>query len=547
MPDPANTQNIPTPPPGFSPISDSAGAVPPPPPGFSPIASDVQQPPNLSQQNPASVLRDVGVGAGKEALRTIAGVGEGIKAIPGVGNIIPQSGLTAEENAAKPSNMTQQVGGMAEQGLEFGMGEEGLKGLASLARVGKFAPEIMQMIEDYPTASKTILGLLKGGTVGGAQGAVKGAGSEVGAKEGAKEGAVGGAVGEGAATAVGEVAPKIMRLLGVGGQSFESGMAKAGRPAISDRNWKQSLNTAKPILLDSIDPKSVKSIDDFVSQVHDIKNNLWEHEVTPQITRNATVPVTTTPIATEIRNGITRSMKKFFPEEAASMEQMANHFVGNSTIGDLSEDLETFNAKLQSYYKMDPAARAASGKTDGDIAGLERAADGMRELLYKELEAKGEKVPAQLRQQYGALKEIEKVFTKRIPVADRQSPMNLAQIISLGAGSLEAGGAIATGHPLEAALGTIPLVVTSAQKARQAPESLIRQGLKAGSSEGTESAIGNLAKSAAGSAGAQTAGAAANSMEQWTRVRASNGKTYRVHSDDFEAMKKRDPGLIELQ
>ena len=527
-----------------------------PPPGYSEIAAPqqtevapgAQKPPDLSQTNPVGVMKDLAIGAGKEALRTVSGVSEGVQAIPGVGpKIIPQSGLTAEETAAKPSNMIQQVGGGAEQALEFGAGEEGLQGLASLARVGKYAPEIMQMIEDYPTASKTILGLVKGATVGGAQGAVKGAGSEVGAKEGATEGAVGGGAGGAVAGAAGELLPKIAKLLGVGGQDFESAMAKAGRPAVSEHNWKKSLNTAKPIILDQIDPKSVKSIDDFVNQIHSVKDNLWETQVAPQITKWEKAPVTTTPIAQEIRNGITRSMRKHFPEEAASMEQMANNFIGNSTIGELNEDLETFNAKLQSYYKMDPAARAATGKTDGDIAGLERAADGMRDLLYKELESRGENIPAKLRQQYGALKDVERVFTKRIPVADRQQPMNLAQLLTLGGGIGEAGTALATGHPLAAAAAPLPLVAASIQKARQAPESLIRQGLKAGATEGEESTIGNLAKTATAAAGAQAAPAAASGMEQWTRVKASNGKTYRVHPEDFEEMKKRDPGLKELE
>jgi hypothetical protein len=293
-------------------------------------------------------MKDLVTGAGKEVLKTTSGIGEGLNAIPVVGETLaPRGGLNAEESAAKPSNMTQQVGGMAEQGLEFAAGEEGLKGLTSLAKVGKHAPEIMQMIEDYPTASKTILGLLKGGTVGGAQGAVKGSAGEEGAVAGAKSGAVGGAVGGAVAEAAPEVLSNIAKKLGVGGQDFESAMAKAGRPAVNERNWKDSLNTAKPIILDRINPKSVKTIDDFVDQVHNIKDGIWTNEVEPQIARRANVPVTTTPIAKDIQNGITRSMKKHFPEDAAEMERMSNNFVGDTTIGELAEDLETFNAKLK--------------------------------------------------------------------------------------------------------------------------------------------------------------------------------------------------------
>lgn len=533
-----NISSVPTPPPGFSPVN----AAPTPPPGFTPLPGEKM--PDLAAQGPATTMKDLAVGAGKEVLQTTSGIGSLIQKIPGIGpKIIPQSGLEREEQLATPTNPTQKVGGIAEQGLEFFAGEEGLKGLVSVAKVAKHAPEMMQMLEDYPTAAKIILGTLKSGAVGGAQGAVKGAATPGGAVKGAEEGATGGAIGGGLAEGASELLPKVAKMLGVGGQDFESAMNKAGRPSIADAKggWKKSLATAKPILLDNIDPKDVKSIDDFVDAVKTTKDDLWKNKIQPQIDKpsNAMAPVTTTPIAAEIRAGITRSMKKHFPEDAAEMERMANNFVGNSTLKDLNEDLETFNAKLQSYYKMDPAARAAAGKTDGEIAGLERAADGMRELLYTELENRGEVIPRQLRTQYGALKDVERVFSKRIPVADRQGPLNLAQILSLAGGATETATALATGHPMAAVAGAVPIAATTIAKARSAPESLIRQGLKAGAREGTESTIGNVAKTATAAAGSQIV-RDMNDATSWVRMALPNSnQQVEVHPEDAAEAEKR--------
>jgi hypothetical protein len=88
--------------------------------------------------------------------------------------------------------------------------------------------------------------------------------------------------------------------------------------------------------------------------------------------------------------------------------------------------LKTPNAQLKSYYRMDPQARYAKGMTDARISGMENAADALREGIYNRLEQLGEQEPAGLRQQYGALKQIERVFEKRAR-AGRQAPLNLPQ------------------------------------------------------------------------------------------------------------------------
>ena len=113
--------------------------------------------------------------------------------------------------------------------------------------------------------------------------------------------------------------------------------------------------------------------------------------------------------------------------------------------------------------------------------------------------------------------------------------MNLAQIISLAGGAGEAASALLMGHPLAAVAGVVPPAVATAVKLRQAPESLIRQALKAGAREGIESTAGKVAKTAAGAAGAHAG--------QWTTFIGGDGNAYIHHPDEsFDEIQKRDPG-----
>lgn len=502
----------------------------------------------VSQMTGDEGLAGVATGFEKSAAGAITGASRLVN--EGINKVLPASTqLPLAPTVPEPKGIAENIGGMTSQAAQYELGSAEAEALGKLTNVAKNAPELFQLIKEHPVASKILLGMFKGAGVGGAQGAVQAAGSGKDVKAGAEGGAVGGGAGGAVAEAAPEVLPKIAKLLGVGGESFESAMSKAGRPGVAEINWKKSLETAKPLLLDQIDASKVKSIDDFVEQVGNIKDDLWKNEIQPQIDSHVNEPVTTTPIAAQIRAGITRSMRKHFPEEAAAMEQTANNFIGTQTIGELNEDLQTFNAKLQNYYKMNPAAMAAIGKTDGDVAGLERAADGMRDLLYKELERHGEDVPAQLRTQYGALKDVERVFTKRIPVADRQQGMNLAQILSLAGGIGEAATALATGHPEAAVAGMTPLAAATVVKARQAAPSMIRQGLKAGVRETVtpgvvKQAAGQIAKTVVGSGSEQTGAAASDG---WVRMMHPMGQHVEVHPDDVPEAEKRGMTQVPVE
>jgi hypothetical protein len=128
------------------------------------------------------------------------------------------------------------------------------------------------------------------------------------------------------------------------------------------------------------------------------------------------------------------------------------------------------------------------------------------------------------------LKTLERTFAKRATVADRQAPLNLPQVIALTEGV----GALFAGHPGVAAAASIPWIT----KARQAPASLVRQGIDA---YGRELApqVGESLTSRAAKVGAGFTGAQAG---RYVPILFSNGETHEVHEEDADKALQQNPG-----
>ena len=212
-------------------------------------------------------------------------------------------------------------------------------------------------------------------------------------------------------------------------------------------------------------------------------------------------------------------------------------------LGKAESDLQYFNAQLKKFYRTNAVDQNAALKTSGTVAKYEAAADGLRDLIYGRLKELGENAPDVLQKQYGALKTLERTFGKRATVSDRQAPLNLAQILSLAGGAGEAVSAVMAGHPLAAVAGAVPIIVSTAAKARNSSESLIRQGVKAMTKEAApnvgESSVGQAAKTLTRGTGAQ--------MGRWVPMILSDGRKVEVHPEDQEELLRRDSGAKVAQ
>ncbi len=468
--------------------------------GSEPIPQPAQ--PNLGRfQGVADVgksLEEFLSGVGGEVFQTA----QGAKNL--VNKVLPQSAQIPDIPKEYRENITpaEKTGGVVENVGEFLTGEELRKGMGNLVKIESWAknsPTIAKLLKNSPELVKRVLvSGTKAGIVGGAQGAVKGA-AEGNAAAGAEGGAIGGAVGGGAA----EVAEPVLgagvnfvkKVLGLG-KTGEELLVKAGRPTVNeDFKFRQALQTAAPRIAEA-EPQTLKTVGDFEDFLHDAAQDIRTKEFQPMIDRHADEIISAKPIQDNIRSSVTPQMTKYAPEQAKEIEDFAKSFT-DIPLSEAEQDLQFFNAELKKYYKMNAVDQTSTLKTSGTVAKYEAAADGLRDSIYGKLRELGENAPEQLQRQYGALKTLERTFGKRATVADRQAPLNLHQILSLAGGGGHAATALLMGHPVVAAAGAVPIAISTAAKMRNAPESLIRQGVRVLGEEASPkapSAVGGAVK-----------------------------------------------------
>ena len=186
-------------------------------------------------------------------------------------------------------------------------------------------------------------------------------------------------------------------------------------------------------------------------------------------------------------------MKTFSPDEAKKMEELANQFLPGQTfqlqVKDAEDALQHFNARLSAtgFWSKLPSERAALLKTDGTIAGLKAAGDSIRDELYGKLDDldPGSNV-AELKKDYGALRNVENEIRGQVNVINRQSPISLKEAIGmitgLGRGGL-AGGAMAA----------LPIV----DRYANSPEKLISRAVQKAARPGEEGVISKAAQKTA--------------------------------------------------
>lgn len=457
---------------------------------------------------------------------------------------------------------SERIGGAIENVGEFVTGEEALKGVTWLQKLAK-TPEVLEMMEKYPKTAKILMAAAKAGTVGTAQGGVKGA-AEGDAAGGAIGGGLGGAIGGAGSEAAAPGLKTISRILGLGGLTSEEALVKAGRPTVNeDANFRKALETAGPRIVDAAKDASLKTVGDFEDLLHNTAQSIRQKEFGPMIQRNAKQMVSAQPVAANIRSAITDQMREYAPEEAKELEDFAVKFAKDLPLGKAESDLQYFNAQLKKFYKANAIDQSAALKTNGTVAKYEAAADGLRDLIYGRLRELGEDAPEELQKQYGALKTLERTFAKRATVSDRQAPLNLAQVLSLAGGAGEAASALFAGHPVAALAGAVPIAVSTAAKMRNAPESLIKQGVKALGNEISPKAplvVGQAIKRVV-APGASQGGRALNESfstgtggsqpesdsQPWIKFKSSNGVEFEGHPDDWEKIKKADSGATQIQ
>jgi hypothetical protein len=163
----------------------------------------------------------------------------------------------------------------------------------------------------------------------------------------------------------------------------------------------------------------IKTVGDLKEAIPQIKEKIWDEEIAPAVARHATETVDMSPVKQALLDSITPEMREFEPESAQAIEGskgvegekdvegFADKLGKARTISQADGVLKYINAKLDSYFAKNPAARSSNLLKNPDTAMWETARRGIREQFLKTLEDAGEDEVRDARQRYGALSGIE--------------------------------------------------------------------------------------------------------------------------------------------
>jgi hypothetical protein len=482
-------------------------------------------------------LTGFAAGVGKEGTKTLLGAAKLFETATGIP--IHQAAeavrkATLGDTDLETHGMAEGSGGVAENVVEFAAGDEALKGvLKGVDVLSKLPQGVRAIAEAHPKLLAALINVTRASAVGGIQGGLKGA-EEGKAFEGAKEGAEGAALGAGVGETVGAVVKPIAKAGGLL-STAEEDITRAAKPAKRNTNFISDWALAKDRYIQEVDNGGkFKSLGDAADRMREVRHNMWDNEVMPVIQRHEGEIFNTNPVVDAIRKKITPQLTKHAPEEAKILEDFSNDFLSGRTVGEAEKDLEFFNAQLEDmgYWQKTPAQRAALEKVNGKIASRAAAVSALRSSLYDHLTNQGEPGMQQLKKTYGAMRNVENEIRGQSLVAGRQAPMSLKQIIGLTSG-------VAHGGPLGAVAAAIPFV----DKVYNSPESLLNRAVEksappSATKQVVQKAAGVVGKTAKAGAAVAGEGLAKNN---WALFRSSDGNTYRVHPEDLEEVRKRDP------
>ncbi len=383
----------------------------------------------------------------EHAMRAGAGTGLFGGAMAGLGEAATRAAAPAARAVARAGQATLGGGVMVQQAREAleprqpGESQSAYEERAIQAGVNSAlgALGLREMI----TSPETAAGVQRVGEAAGAVG------------EGAK------AVGRVARTVAGKAAEMVAQPVRALGATPEVKLEQATRPYTSERDFKQNVGRTLPYLVEQNKTAPIKTLDDMADASAKAKQTLWQTKLS---TPHPNQFIEGDAIAAKIKNGINATTRRLYPERAKAIEEWADRFKGQYPLDEALQTASDLNADLRSFYKLSPSEQWKAATSDPKLGMLQDAADAIREHAFTKLEDLGEKDVPELRKDYGALNQLQRVSEKRAVVYGRQAPIDFKT-------SMGAVAAVATGHPQAAAIPFITKYLNS-------PEYLIQSAIK---------------------------------------------------------------------
>lgn len=200
------------------------------------------------------------------------------------------------------------------------------------------------------------------------------------------------------------------------------------KPGVNNKAFKSDLelvwNTLEPDEM-----SKVGNLNDALSIVNSKKSNLWS-EVQQTIKKGSDEGLTVdgSLASKKIRTLLDNpKMQRENPGLIQALEQKAKAYEGDIGVDEAERIIEQTNAELASYYRKNNIGRAEAYKADPQIAADIELADSLRSQLDDILEKATGAGVKDLKRQYGALKNVSKEISQRIPIAERQNLSSLSE------------------------------------------------------------------------------------------------------------------------
>lgn len=219
----------------------------------------------------------------------------------------------------------------------------------------------------------------------------------------------------------------------------------AFRPRNSKYQWKEQVRSALPDMRRAADELNMDpehmTLEDAHRAATQAKRDVWREYSEQYADPNAGDAVDTTPVANVIRSTITPRMAEQNPGLVNRIGQVADTYEGRTlSLQDIEERMHELNnetAAIEARYPQQKMA-AQSDPQNAYVFAERQALRNLADSKMNELSGPGAN---QLRARYGALKSVEDVIQRRIPVAERQAPESLPSMLT----KMWAGAKLATG------------------------------------------------------------------------------------------------------
>src|SRR5665213_1464609 len=237
--------------------------------------------------------------------------------------------------------------------------------------------------------------------------------------------------------------------------------AAGGSAGVQERDFQENIPRALKYIVDENKTNPIKTPEDMAEAAHTQKTKLWDEQLAKP---HPGETIDGDAIAQKLKDSVNPATRKHDAALAAQIDKWADTFKGPYDLDSAMGAITKFNSDLRNFYKQSPSDQFRMAQADPKLGMLQDAADTLRDAAFAKLSELGEKNIPELRKDYGALNQMQRIFEKRAVVYGRQAPIDLKE-------SLGAIAAFASGHPMAA-------VVPQLTKYLNSPKYLIQSAIE---------------------------------------------------------------------